>query len=78
MTKILSKNLEGIELRQNINYWKKLKYLNLYSLEGGILNHIVNICEIEIDRHRNIYTWCIIEGLITNFNYEDGKGGIYS
>ena len=35
VTKILSKNLEGIELRQNINYWKKLKYLNFYSLEGG-------------------------------------------
>ena len=29
-TKILSK---GIELPQNLYYWEKLKYLNLYSLE---------------------------------------------
>ena len=58
--------LKGVALPQNLNYWEKLKYLNLYSLER------------RRERYQIIYTWCIIEGLVPNFNYEDGKGGIYS
>ena len=28
------------------------------------------------DRYKIIYTWCILEGIVTNFNYDNGKGGI--
>jgi len=58
--------LKGVVLPQNLNYWGKLKHLNLYSLER------------RRERYQIIYTWCIIEGLVPNFNYKDGKGGIYS
>ena len=66
LEKLQKSYLKGIELPQNLNYWEKLKYLNLYSLER------------RRERYQIIYTWCIIEGLVPNFNYEDGKGGIYS
>ena len=55
--KIQKSYLKGIELPQNLNYWEKLKYLNLYSLER------------RRERYQIIYTWCVIEGLVPNFNY---------
>ena len=64
-TKILSKR-SWVTTQSKLQYWEKLKYLNLYSLER------------RSERYQIIYTWCIIEGLVPNFNYEDGNGGIYS
>lgn len=66
LEKLQKSFLKGVELPHNLNYWEKLKYLSLYSLER------------RRERYQIIYTWCIIEGLVPNFNYEDGKGGIYS
>ena len=56
--------LKGLPQLQNLNYWEKLNKLKLFSLER------------RRERYRIIYTWCIIEGLVPNFNYENGKGGI--
>ena len=58
--------LKGVALTKGLNYWEKLKELKLYSLER------------RRERYQIIYTWCIIEGLVPNFNYDDDKGGIYS
>ncbi|MEO0405595.1 MAG: hypothetical protein AAF193_12050 [Bacteroidota bacterium] len=30
------------------------------------------------DRYRIIYTWCILEDIVPNFNYNDEAGGIHS
>ena len=57
---------KGVASTRDLNYWQKLKELNLYSLER------------RRERYQIIYTWSIIEGLVPNFNYDDGKGGIYS
>ena len=56
----------GLSSIRHLNYWEKLKELNIYSLER------------RRERYRIIYTWCILEGIVPNFNYTQGKGGIYS
>lgn len=58
--------LNGIPSIRKLNYWEKLKKVKMYSLER------------RRERYRIIYTWCILEGLVPNFNYDEGKGGIYS
>ena len=56
--------LKGLPELQHLNYWERLKQLKIYSLER------------RRDRYRIIYTWCILEGIVLNFNYDNGKGGI--
>jgi len=58
--------LNGLPSLNHLNYWEKLKELKIYSLER------------RRDRYRIIYTWCILEGTVPNFNYNDGQGGVHS
>ena len=58
--------LNGLTSISHLNYWEKLKELKIYSLER---------CR---DRYRIIYTWCILEGIVPNFNFGQERGGIYS
>ena len=58
--------LNGIPSLKHLNYWEKLNQLKIYSLER------------RRDRYRIIYTWCILEDIVPNFNYNDEAGGIHS
>ena len=44
-----------------MNYWKRLQYLNLYSLER------------RRERYLILYTWKILEGLVPNFSSDLSK-----
>ena len=57
--------MNGIPSTKHLNYWEKLKELKLYSLER------------RRERYRIIYTWSILEGIVPNFNFDEGMGGIY-
>ena len=58
--------LNGIPSLNHLNYWEKLNQLKIYSLER------------RRDRYRIIYTWCILENIAPNFNYNDEAGGMHS
>ena len=50
-----------IDNAKHLNYWERLKFLNLYSLERRRERYIV------------IYTWKILEGLVPNFSSNVSK-----
>ena len=50
-----------IDNAKHLNYWERLKFLNLYSLERRSERYIV------------IYTWNILEGLVPNFSSNVSK-----
>eukprot|EP00111_Clytia_hemisphaerica_P007282 TCONS_00021157-protein len=58
--------LNGIPSLSHLNYWEKLNQLKIYSLER------------RRDRYRIIYTWCILEDIAPNFNYNDEADGVHS
>ena len=58
--------LNGIPSMKHLNYWEKLKKLKIYSLER------------RRERYRVIYTWCILENIVPNFNYNNEQGGVHS
>ena len=54
-----------IENVKHLNYWERLQYLKLYSLERRRERYIV------------IYTWKILEGLVPNFSTNSSKTTCY-
>ena len=56
--------LNGIPSLNHLNYWEKLNQLKIYSLER------------RRDRYRIIYTWCILENIAPNFNYNGDDGDV--
>ena len=62
LQKSFLRKINGVK---HLNYWEQLKHLKLYSLER------------RRERYRILYTWYIIEGIVPNFNNNNGGGITY-